>query len=579
MYMDAVQDIKDKLSIEDVVAEYVQLKRAGRNFKGLSPFANEKTPSFVVSPEKQIWHDFSSGKGGDVFGFIMEVEGLDFKATLEHLARKAGVDLAQYRTTKTSTQDSTQQKERLHRALELAATFYQRALTQNTQALEYVRNKRQFSKQTIIDFRLGYSPTGGKDLVMYLVNKSFTIDELKKTGLVASRGQDVFDMFRGRLMIPLCDQQGAVVGFTARQLTPDDNSPKYINTPATVLYDKGRQAYALHMAKEYIRKLGFVVIVEGNLDVIASHQAGVKNVVATAGTAMTQQHLKALKRFTGDIRLCFDGDSAGQNAAERAIDLANDAGVTLQMITIKGAKDPDELILKDPELWQAAINSPQYVVDWLIDRYSSQLDIQSAIGKRQLTDAVLKIIARLQDPVEQDHYVRLLAHKIGVSSDALVQKLHSTKAPAAKRLKQTHVVTDENSMQERIKLEQHLMAIVYGHKNLRAILAGLPEDIFIQESAKQLQKILLQDEQNAPKQADLNKIDDYVKMLVLLSEELYQKSDEAELHYQLERLLARLVIEYVKNKKYDLLKDIHTDEVAVLEKLKQLDELTKLYQT
>lgn len=576
--MDAVQDIKDRLAIEDVVAEYVQLKRAGRNFKGLSPFANEKTASFMVSPEKQIWHDFSSGKGGDVFSFIMEVEGLDFKAALELLARKAGVDLAQYRTAQTSQQDTTQLKERLHKALELAATFYQRRLTQNTQALEYVRNKRQFSKQVIIDFRLGYSPTAGKELTTYLLNKSFTIEELKKAGLVGVRGGDVFDMFRGRLMIPLCDQQGAVVGFTARQLVADDNSPKYINTPATLLYDKGRQAYALHLAKESIRKLGYVVVVEGNLDVIASHQAGIKNVVATAGTAMTLQHLKALKRFTGDIRLCFDGDSAGQNAAERAIDLANDANVTLKMVTITGAKDPDELIMKDPALWQAAIDKPQYVIDWLIDRYAQQVDITTATGKRQLTDAVLKIIARLQDPVEQDHYLQLLAKKIDVSIDALHQKLNTTKAPAARRLKQAHIVTDDRALQERIKLEQHMMSIVYARPALRGVLAGLPEDIFIQDGAKQLQTLLLESGTNDPEVGALNNIEDYVKMLVLLSEELYQKPDEAELHYQLEHLLARLVTEYVKNKKNELLKNLKDDDKVALEELKHLDELTKLYQ-
>ena len=266
--MDAVADIKDRLAIEDVVAEYVQLKRAGRNFKGLSPFANEKTPSFVVSPEKQIWHDFSSGKGGDVFSFIMEVEGLDFKATLELLARKAGVDLTQYRTSGTGTGNS-KNKERLHAALEAAAHYYQIQLTKNMTALEYVRKKRLFSKETILQFRLGYSPTGGKELLSYLIGKSFTIDELKKAGLVTERSGGAGDMFRGRLMVPLCDQQGAVVGFTARQLDTDPNLPigqanvpKYINTPATLLYDKGRQAYGLHLAKESIRKLGFVIIVE-----------------------------------------------------------------------------------------------------------------------------------------------------------------------------------------------------------------------------------------------------------------------------------------------------------------------------
>ena len=577
--MDAVTDIKDRLSIEDVVSEYVQLKRAGRNFKGLSPFANEKTPSFMVSPEKQIWHDFSSGKGGDVFGFIMEVEGLDFKAALELLARKAGVDLSQYRTSTTTTSDSSKIKSRLYALLDASATFYQRQLTQHTEALTYVRTKRNFSKQTILDFRLGYSPSGGKDLTTYLLNKSFTVEEMKKAGLVSVRGRDVFDMFRGRIMVPLCDAQGQVVGFTARQLKQDDNSPKYINTPATLLYDKGRQAYGLHLAKDAIRKSSFVVIVEGNLDVIASHQAGVKNVVATAGTAMTVHHLKMLKRFTGDIRLCFDGDSAGQNAAERAIDLAAEAGVTLQMISLPQAKDPDELINQDPQLWQNAIQSPQYVIDWLIERYESHLDITTAIGKRQLSDAVLRLIARIQDPVEQDHYMQVLAKKIGVSVEALHKKLASTRKPESKKLKQTRVQQTDKGQQERIKLEQHLLAMVYARPQLAGVLVGLPTDIFIQDGAQAIGGALQQGIDLTTQANILKKHAEYVKMLVLLSEELYQNPDDTELQYQLEQLIARLVTEYVKNKKQALRQNLQDEDTAVLQQMKELDDLAKLFQS
>ena len=419
--MDAVTDIKERLSIEDIVSEYVQLKRAGRNFRGLSPFGNEKTPSFMVSPEKQIWHDFSSGKGGNIFSFIMEVEGLDFKGALELLARKAGIDLAAYKTANTSR--GSQNKERLYAVLDAAAHFYQVQLTKNKQALTYVRTKRGFSKETIVDFRLGYSPSGGKDLLQYLLNKSFTAEEMKRVGLVTQRSGGLSDMFRDRIMVPLCDDVGRVVGFTARLLNNEENAPKYINTPSTLLYDKGRQAYGFDKAKDAIRKNGYVVIVEGNLDVIASHQAGIKQVVATAGTAMTQQHLKTMKRFTEDIRLCFDQDKAGQNAAERAIGLAQAAGVSLQMVTLPAGKDPDELVRQDPKLWQQAIDSPVYVVDWLIERYRLQLDITTAVEKRQLSDIVLKLVRQLADSVEQDHYVQKLAELLGVDPRAMREKL------------------------------------------------------------------------------------------------------------------------------------------------------------
>ena len=351
-YMDVVEDIKQRLSIEDVISEYVELKRAGRNFKALSPFGNEKTPSFMISPEKQIWHDFSSGKGGNMFSFIMEVEGVDFRGALEILARKAGIDLAQYRTsgdTKTG-----ELKKRIGEAAELAAKFYQAQLKGSQSTLEYIFKKRAFTKETVKAFRLGYSPNNGEALVKFLMGKGFTQEEIKKAGLGTQR-RTFSDMFRGRLMVPLSDQQGNVVGFTARLLDDDPDAPKYINTPQTLLYDKGRQVYGLHLAKDSIRKQNFVVVVEGNLDVIASHQAGINNVVATAGTAMTDSHLKALNRFTSDIRLCFDADSAGINATERVIPIAQNLGISLSIIDIPAGKDPDELVRKDPKAWQQVI--------------------------------------------------------------------------------------------------------------------------------------------------------------------------------------------------------------------------------
>jgi len=237
--MDAVDEVKSRLSIEDVIGEYVQLKRAGRNWRGLSPFTNEKSPSFMVSPEKQIWHDFSSGKGGNMFSFIMEVEGLEFKGALELLARKAGIDIEQYRSP---AQRGGPDKQRLYAALQAATHFYQVQFSRNKTALEYVFKKRQFNKQTALEWHLGYAPNNGSALVDFLKTKNFTESEIKQAGLSAKnyRGGPQ-DMFRGRLMIPLQDGQGQVIGFTARLL-------EYINTPQTVLYDKSRHVYGLHLA-------------------------------------------------------------------------------------------------------------------------------------------------------------------------------------------------------------------------------------------------------------------------------------------------------------------------------------------
>lgn len=377
--MDAVEDIKQRLSIEEVISEYVELKRAGRNWKGLSPFGNERTPSFMVSPEKQIWHDFSSGKGGNMFSFVMEVEGLDFKGALEFLARKAGVDLDQYRTSGSTSRGK--EKEKLYEILDWSTKFYQTQLKHNNTALEYVINKRSFSKDTILAWRLGYSPQQGTALLDFLKSKGYSLAQMKSAGLITTRYNGDGDMFRGRIMIPLSDAQGRVIGFTARILIDDPNAPKYINTPQTILYDKSHNVFGLHFAKESIRKTKYVVIAEGNLDVISSHQAGIKQVVATAGTALTLAQLKALSRFTGDIRLCFDADAAGLNATERSIPIAAQANISLSILTIPNGKDPDELVRNDPAAWQRVVDSPVYAMDWVIERYKALLDLSSAQGK------------------------------------------------------------------------------------------------------------------------------------------------------------------------------------------------------
>ncbi len=491
--MDAVEEVKSRLSIEDVISEYVPLKRAGRNWRGLSPFSNEKTPSFMVSPEKQIWHDFSSGKGGNMFSFVMEVEGVDFKGALELLARKAGVDLEQYRS---SPRRGGPDKERLHELNELAAKFYQVQFSKNKTALQYVLEKRQFSKETALEWRLGYSPNNGSALVEYAKTKGFSEAEIKQAGLSAKsyRG-GIQDMFRGRLMIPLQDPQGRVIGFTARLLEDIEGAPKYINTPQTVLYDKSRHVYGLHLAKESIRKGGFAVLVEGNLDVIASHQAGVRQVVATAGTALTEPHLKALSRFTGDIRLSFDADKAGVAATERAIPIASRVKVSLSIIDVPSGKDPDELIRQDPELWKQAITQNQYALDWLMARYKKLLDINSAKGKREFSDVLLPVVRGLSDDVERDHYMNAIAETIGVSKEALTQKLSKTAGPETterrRRIKVTPQQLDKIAVENQ-KTQDQFLALMLSRQTLREFLDLITPEMLYKDEAKQLLEFLKQ---------------------------------------------------------------------------------------
>jgi DNA primase len=576
--MDAREEVKARLSIEDVIAEYVPLKRTGRNWKGLSPFSNEKTASFVVSPEKQIWKDFSSGRGGSMFDFVMEVEGLDFKGALELLARKAGVDLEQYRS---SPRQNGPEKERLYALLDASAKFYQVQFSKQQKAYEYVFKKRRFSKQTALDWRLGYAPNTGKALHNFAKSKGFSEAEIKQAGLSArSYDGKSQDMFRGRLMIPLQDAQGKVIGFTARLLEGDDSQgPKYINTPQTVLYDKSRHIYGLHLAKESIRKTKFVVIVEGNLDVISSHQAGVRQVVATAGTALTEPNLKALSRFTGDIRLCFDADSAGVAATERAIPLASRVKVSLSIIDLPSGKDPDELIQQDPGLWEAAITKHHYALDWLMTRYQNLLDLSSAQGKREFSDILLPMVRGLADDVERDHYLSTIAEQLHVSQAALDQKFEKV-APATSPQRRRTIKVSPAKLDviavEKQKVQDRFLALVLMRPTLREFLELVTDDMLYTEEGRALLEFLKKNPDfKGTDVGTVQNLADYVKIEALLYEELYQGLELNELHEESARLQAELVTKFIKTQK-QLLSERQRDAIDE-SALRELQEQDKQY--
>ncbi|MDR1196758.1 MAG: DNA primase [Candidatus Nomurabacteria bacterium] len=475
--MDAKEEVRSRLAIEDVIGEYVQLKRKGRYWFGLSPFSSEKTPSFSVNPEKNIWHDFSSGRGGDIFAFIMEIEGLDFRGALEMLARKAGVELQKFSGNSKVNADK---KKRYLEANVWAKKFFQSNMVSSKPAQEYIFKKRRLSVDTAAEWGIGFAPDGG-GLVQFLLGKKFTDSELKGAGLMSLRG---YDMFRGRMMVPLSDSQGQVVGFTGRII--GEGEPKYLNTPATLIYDKGRQVFGLYNAKEAIRKSGVAVLVEGNLDVISSHQAGVKNVVACAGTALTLDHLKALNRLAGNIYLGFDADKAGIAATERAIGLAQNLEIDLFVIEMPaGAKDPDELIQQDIKLWQAVVERPKSAVQWVIDQYARAVNLDSAEGKKQLASAATKVIAKLRDPVEAEHYLKQLSKLIDTSLDSLRSKVAGGEAAPQKVLKKTKVEGfDAARRQNTLLFLNQILAIALSKKDLRSILNNLPDAYLTEVLAK-----------------------------------------------------------------------------------------------
>lgn len=558
--MDAKEEVRARLNIEDVVSEYVQLKRAGRNFKGLSPFTSEKTPSFIVSPEKHIWHDFSSGKGGDVFSFVMEVEGIDFRAALEQLARRAGVDLSLYDTA--ASGEVAKKKMRLLEAHKLATDYYQHTLVKNKSAMGYVFKKRGMDKTVFHEFLLGYAPDSGDALTKYLAKKGFTTKELGDAGLTNRYGGD---LFRGRMMVPLMDHAGQVVGFTGRILEDDPKAPKYLNTPATLIYDKSRHVFGLSQAKEAIRKADAVVIVEGNLDVVSSHQAGIKNVVATAGTALTEGHLKALSRLTMNVKLAFDGDAAGLAATERAIPIAQAVGVELSIVNLpKNVKDPDELVKNDPSLWQKAIDTSEAVVDWVLGQYSKREDINTAAGKRRFSSASLGVIRNLKDAVEREHYLRKVALLTNTSLGALVAKLHDGAADqTAKPKKQIHQSDTTKQQAPNFNTRQDsLLAVLLLTPMSRQLLTettmALLEGEARQALATYLSKYNTQLTEKLPK--GLQPYETYVRIVELKAETRYADWTESDRTLEAARLLRQMEVEQKKRIKETLVTKLRDAE-------------------
>jgi len=559
--MDAKDEIKQKLSVEEVIGDYLELKRAGRNFKASSPFSSERTPSFMVSPEKQIWHDFSSNKGGDMFSFIMEVEGVDFREALEILAKKANVDLTSFH--KKGDGERTKLKKRMQLATSDAVLYYHLCLSKYAPALNYIKTDRHFTSQTIRTWQLGYSPEDGTSLYHFLKKRGYTEKELSSAGLITKRRGSWSDMFRGRIMIPLSDGQGNTVGFTARLLKKDDNAPKYFNTPQTMLYDKGRQVFGLHHAKEAVRKLDMAVIVEGNLDVIASHQADVRNVVAAAGTAMTADHLRSLSRLSLNVRLAFDADNAGLNATERAIAIAQTVGVDLKVVTMPdGIKDPDELIQSDAKMWNKQIEQASDAVTWILHRYESQYDKSSAEGKRQLSGKALEVISGLKDPVEREHHIRSLAKNLDISISSLVAKLQLNKKPLVpKKPHKVQAIAADSK-----KYEDDFLAVNMFFTEVRDSLSVVKNATLSTPDRESVKSALLSLTPGSLVSLDtlhkLNINQDYGKILLLTAEEKYASWTPADIMAEAMALARRIVTKRVVQSKNELTEAIRLAEEA-----------------
>jgi len=474
---DNISKIKDRLSVIDVVSGYLKLQKAGVNFKAPCPFHNEKTPSFFVSPERQMWKCFGCGKGGSIFDFIMEMEGVEFPEALRLLAAKAGIELEEFDST---IKDS---KNRLYQICETSTRFFEKQLSHSDtgrRAVEYLKS-RGLGEATRTKFRLGFAPDTWDALSKYLRNSGFTEKEIIDAGVVIKReSKGIYDRFRSRIIFPIADISDRVVGFTGRIFRPaadiaialsNTDSPrpaaerpssdsveptadvdvplrsvpngtengsthgqlrdgvaKYINTPQTLIYDKSRILYGLNHSRTDIRKRDKCLLVEGNMDVIMSYQAGVTNVVASSGTALTPMHLGILKRYTDNLDFCFDTDSAGTLATKRGIGMALGQNINVKVVSIndKECKDPADYVKKYGKEWEKVVSSAKPILEFYFDKARENYNPESVESKKNVIMAVAPFIKRLSSRVERAHWVNQLAYFLRVKEDAVEADVMST---------------------------------------------------------------------------------------------------------------------------------------------------------
>ncbi|MFC1810260.1 DNA primase [Patescibacteria group bacterium] len=464
---DIVSDIKSRLSIEDVVAQYVQLKQAGKNFKGLCPFHQEKTPSFMVSPEKQLAYCFGCHKGGDMIAFVEEVEGVEFKEAVKILADKCGLDPAAYSFSEQS-KHSKSEKEQLYEIHNKTLDFYVDKLwntEKGQKVLEYLR-KRGLKDDTIKEFKFGFAPDSFEDTHMHLVKLGYARKTIALSGIAVAKDTDskkVYDRFRMRLIIPIYDSLGRIVGFGGRALKKDDN-PKYLNSSDSPIYKKSEVVYGYNFAKEFIKKENKVIITEGYFDVIMSHQEGIKTAVASSGTALTQQQIKLFKRLTKDLIFCFDTDKAGIEAAKRGFDLAMAQGMNVNVIQGLDAKDPADFINDHPGEWEQFSKKAVPFMDFCINQSIKNYDLSTIEGKKHILADLIPYLDLLPSTFEKDHYIREIAAKLDTKEvfiyDAMKKFNKKILTPSKKTEK------NDEKVNEKIKGIELIFGLIYEHPEL-----------------------------------------------------------------------------------------------------------------
>lgn len=523
MARDSVSEVREQTDIVDLIGNYVPLRRAGNSFKGLCPFHQENTPSFVVFPQSGTFKCFGCGRGGDVLTFYQEIEHVDFREALQELARRAGITLSS-----APARDPAEQERRTQwLAANAAATrFFQRVigLPQGAAGKE-LADRRGIDADSMQAFQIGFAAASGDALLRNLEARGIPADIQREAGLVIRNDAGrVYDRFRGRLMFPIADRDGDIVGFGGRAL--GDEQPKYLNSPQSPLFDKSSLLYGLHLAKDAIRDRGEVVVVEGYMDVVTAHQFGHHNVVAAMGTALTEGQVNQVKRYARRIVLALDADAAGQAAMIRGLEtttatadrddvvVATGLGqlsiqqrlkTDIRIATMPVGKDPDELIRHDADLWEQTITSAKPVVDWLIDAVAASLDRDDPRAKSEAVGRMLPILRQIPDRVELRHYAEIVARQLGTSPDIVLQELASVRTNRQRRpagtppsqgqpQRQTPQRTPSNGEQRRVgglDNETYLIALFVAFRPyLEPLIASITDDLVHDGRNRELLRLL-----------------------------------------------------------------------------------------
>ncbi len=487
--MDQIEEIRSKIDLVAFISETVPLKKAGRNFKGLCPFHTEKTPSFIVSPERQIWKCFGCQKGGDAFGFLMEIERIEFGEALRILAKKTGVVLQSYRPSQ-----SESEKDKLYQINHLAGEFFHYLLLNHQagkKALNYIL-QRGIAKESLEKFKLGYAPAMWDGLQRFLVGKKgYSLEDLEKAGLIIKSEKtptsyklqaNYYDRFRDRLMFPLSDHRGNVVGFAGRVLDPEVKEAKYVNTPETTVYHKSDLLFPLNITKEEIKKENCAMVVEGELDAISSYQAGLKNVVAIKGSALSEEQSRLLKRFCENVVLSLDADVAGDMASRRGIEIADKTGLNLKVLTLEKYKDPDEAAQKEPDYLKQRYSQAQSIYDFFIDSAFKRYRGATAEEKKKIGQEIVPVLSKIEDEIVKNVYVKKLSDRLEVNEEAIILQIEKSvqKSPVLPAVK---TISPPTAKSRSLLLEEYFLALIFQSKQFDELIKK--EKVMISEPVYQ----------------------------------------------------------------------------------------------